>query len=108
MEARSLDMANHNVGLGIGLGFLGLLVLHTFPFTGFGHGGVNNIHVYQALGFLNGHVYLPLSASPATISISLSLTVVISALSLRFLRSYLCRSSRCSASSLELFLSVWH
>ena len=61
MEARSLDIANHNVVRAIGFGFLGLLVLQTFPFTGFGHNGVNNIHVYQALGFLNGHVYLPFS-----------------------------------------------
>ena len=39
---------------------IGILILQTFPLTGFGPGGVNNIHVYQALGFLNGEVYLPL------------------------------------------------
>lgn len=41
--------------------FLGALIIETFPVTGFGPTRVNNIHVYQALGFLNGHVYLPFS-----------------------------------------------
>jgi hypothetical protein len=41
--------------------FLGVLIIQTFPVMGFGPTQVNNIHVYQALGFLNGHVYLPFS-----------------------------------------------
>jgi hypothetical protein len=35
---------------------LGLLIIETFSFIGFGPGGVPNIHVFQALAFLQGHV----------------------------------------------------
>jgi hypothetical protein len=37
----------------------GIIILQTIPIIGLGPGNVNNIHVYQALGFLNGEVYLP-------------------------------------------------
>jgi hypothetical protein len=40
---------------------LAVLVFLTFPLGGFGPGGLNNIHVYQALAFLDGHIHLPFS-----------------------------------------------
>src|SRR5262245_22866243 len=40
---------------------LGILILQTLPLTGFGPLGSKNIHVYQAIALLNGHVYLPFS-----------------------------------------------
>jgi len=50
---------------------LGLLVLQTLPLTAFGPGGANNIHVYQALAFLQGHVYLPFSEPGINFDIAL-------------------------------------
>ena len=50
---------------------LGLLILQTFPLTGFGPGGAKNIHVYQALALLDGHVYLPFSEPGVNFDIAL-------------------------------------
>ena len=50
---------------------LGLLIIETFSFIGFGPGGVPNIHVFQALAFLQGHVYLPFSQKGLNFDIAL-------------------------------------
>jgi len=50
---------------------LGFLVLETFPVMGFGPGGAKNIHVHQAIAFLQGHVYLPFSEKGINFDVSL-------------------------------------
>jgi len=52
----------HRFGKPLLFALVGLLILQSFSLTALGPGGVNNVHVYQALAFLDGHVYLPLTS----------------------------------------------